>query len=131
MTAYELSDLIASNRGLIAQTWALFISVHVGLFGVTALSRRKINIFERFLFVPIYLPFMYVSWRAQMDNYAYTERLIDMARDLGLRDAASATPVDVFTPGWIVTLLLPGYALTAMLTVLIILFAGVRREPVE
>ena len=79
MNLFQIQQLIADNRALIVADWNLFVSVHLWLFAGLILSParggRRLHLL---LLMPFYLAFMYMNFRAQMDNYRYFKELSEL-----------------------------------------------------
>lgn len=76
MTLYEATDLLASNRELIMETWNFFVSIHIALFGAIFIADNRISFRERFIIVPLYIGVMYINYRGQIDNYTNAQKLL-------------------------------------------------------
>lgn len=69
MQEFDLQQLLAHNRELISDTWYYFLTVHLAVFGIVHVANRRINSFERITLLAAYLGFLYINYRAQLDNY--------------------------------------------------------------
>ncbi|MEL7481197.1 MAG: hypothetical protein AAGJ29_06530 [Pseudomonadota bacterium] len=79
LSSYEVLDLVASQRGLIAQAWNMFITVHITVIGGLFFVNRRITGLERSIAYIIYSGFLFMNFRAQVDNYTYLKALIAQA----------------------------------------------------
>lgn len=111
----ELHQLILSNRSLIANTWQFFISVHLALFGLLSLLARDSTDgrWRIVMLLPFYWGFMFLNYRAQVDNYNYAQALISAVADLESHGANALSILQATaSPGWVIAYLLPIYAAT-------------------
>lgn len=131
MTGYELHDLLSSNRELISNTWQFFLSVHLALFGVIFIASSRILFRERVVLTGAYLGFMYMNFRAQIDNYAANDRLLKAINDMApsAPGAATAKFLAVGDPYWIVSYLPMVFGAAALASSLIILFINGKHWP--
>jgi hypothetical protein len=103
MGAYELHDLLVDHRGLIANTWQFFVSVHLALLGLAFVVRfHDAKLVLRLLMFTGYAGFMYINFMAQLDNYRYAAALLNAL----VEEASGETPAIramhlLFRPGWI------------------------------
>ncbi|MCF6292609.1 MAG: hypothetical protein L3J04_04355 [Robiginitomaculum sp.] len=86
MDLYHILDLISSQRELTASAWNMFISVHIAILGGLFIIGRRISVPERIVAVIVYVGFLYVNFRAQIDNYEYSASLIKEAVKLEKQD---------------------------------------------
>jgi len=123
MTLAEIHEILAYNRALIAETWNFFVTVHLALIGLVFLAHRaKSQLFLLILLVPAYASFMYINYRAQIDNYKYTKKILEYAEHIELSvDNNLATLSAIFDTGWIIEYLQQIYLLAFVFGVLIIL----------
>lgn len=126
MSAFELHTLLASNRELIANTWNLFLGVHIGIlavFGVRSgpgVGRRII------LAAPFYLGFMFLNYRAQVDNYRYARTLLEQLREIEVNQPGSMNVTSrVFESGWVTTYLPALYLACGGFVILLVTIAVV------
>lgn len=82
MTQYEILDLIASQRNMTAQAWTMFITVNIAVLGGMFFLQKRVGLIEKLIAIFVYGAFLFVNFRAQVDNYFYTERLISVALNL-------------------------------------------------
>lgn len=124
MTGYELHELLGANRELISDTWNFFLSVHLAVLGIIFIARGRINVLQRLVLIAAYLGFMYINYRAQMDNYAAHNAIIDQIRALPPSgpDAAQAQALVVAQSMWIIDYLMYVFAASATVSSVIIFF---------
>lgn len=89
MTQYEILDLIASQRNMTAQAWTMFITVNIAVLGGMFFLQKRVNVIEKLIAIVVYGAFLFVNYRAQVDNYTYTSNLISAALEL---EAQGGTP---------------------------------------
>jgi hypothetical protein len=123
MSLADLHQLMVDTLGLITDTWNFFISVHMAIVGVLFITAgSNVNFITRALCLPAYGGFMFVNLRAQMDQYAYLEGVVRQIQEIG----GSEVPVDMFQATWISNWLIPIYGVAGGISVLFILFSGVK-----
>jgi hypothetical protein len=127
MTAYELHDLLVDHRGLIANTWQFFVSVHLALLGLAFVVRfqeRKL-ILRTLMFVG-YAGFMFINYNAQLDNYRYAAVLLDyLAVATQGAEPAQQALHQVFRKGWVLDYLAYIYGVSMLLGLLAIYLPAV------
>ncbi|MDZ4762652.1 MAG: hypothetical protein SGJ21_16440 [Alphaproteobacteria bacterium] len=131
MTAAELHVLFVANRALIAETWNFFVTVHMGVIGLMFLARgNAVPFFARLLVLPGYAAFMYINYRAQIDNYDYTARILEALRMIDVEDGAGRGLTSMFQAGWVTRYLPVIYGIAALFSLLVMFvsyFADDRR----
>lgn len=127
MTLAEIHDILASNRALIAETWNFFVSIHLAIIGLVFLAHRaKTPIFLLLLMIPAYTSFMYINFRAQVDNYAYTKKILEYAEVIEQAEENNlATLSVIFDTGWIIQYLQLIYILAFVFGMLVILYEAI------
>lgn len=122
MTLAEIHMILVENRDLIAQTWNFFVTVHLALLGLVFLAEREGTAkVIRALLVPAYLAFMYINYRAQLDNYAYTTKILELAQNIEQVNGTEDTALSViFDTGWITQYLSTIYSIAAAFGVSVI-----------
>ncbi|MEO0400717.1 MAG: hypothetical protein AAF224_15020 [Pseudomonadota bacterium] len=123
MTGYEISDLLASNRTLISETWNYFLTVHLAIFGIIYIASGRTGVTERIILVVAYLAFMVINYAGQVDNYGNYERLIEQIAGMpdSVDGAAQAKALVKLAPVWITDWLPEVYAAAAAVSSLILL----------
>eukprot|EP00611_Tribonema_gayanum_P004712 TRINITY_DN13914_c0_g1_i1.p1 TRINITY_DN13914_c0_g1~~TRINITY_DN13914_c0_g1_i1.p1 ORF type:complete len:135 (-),score=14.61 TRINITY_DN13914_c0_g1_i1:72-476(-) len=127
----ELHQLILSNRSLIANTWQFFISVHLALFGLLSLLSRGATDgrWRIILLLPFYWGFMFLNYRAQVDNYNYADALISAVGDIEASGQGTASILEATTsPGWVIAYLLPIYAATGVVCTLALVVLALYKQ---
>ena len=119
MTAYELHDLLSSNRELISDTWNYFLTVHLAIFGIVYIASGHIRMIERLILVCGYFAFMGVNYMAQIDNYANHERIKDQIRLLG--DESAQALLLAVDKVWISDYILHIYGAAAFISSIVII----------
>jgi len=120
MTAAELHVLFVANRALIAETWNFFVTVHMGVIGLMFLARgNAVPFFARLLVLPGYAAFMYINYRAQIDNYDYTARILEALRMIDVEDGAGRGLTSMFQAGWVTRYLPVIYGIAALFSLLV------------
>lgn len=98
MTVADLHGIFVSNRGLIAETWNFFVTVHMAIIGLMFVARgNAVPLVARLLVLVGYAAFMYINYRAQVDNYGYSTEVL---RRLQALEGEKAL-VSMFQIGWI------------------------------
>lgn len=122
MSLAEIHEILAYNRALIADTWNFFVSVHLALIGLVFLAHRaKVQTFLLVALIPAYACFMYINFRAQVDNYAYSKKVLEYATKLEQDEGTNlATLSAIFDAGWIIHFLPVIYVIAFLFGVLII-----------
>nr|WP_321440890.1 hypothetical protein [uncultured Hyphomonas sp.] len=123
MTIEQIHENIALNRELIAETWQFFVTVHLSLFGLLFLiDQRRVKWPVRFIMLAAYAGFMYLNYRAQLDNYNYSFELIRYGLKIETENSdESVLLLAVFEPGWVVRWLKWIYGVAAVLGAALIL----------
>jgi hypothetical protein len=118
MTPTDLHGVFVDNRALIADTWNFFVTVHMAVIGLMFLARgAHVPLMARLLVLPGYAAFMYINFRAQVDNYTYTAEIIRKLQAEG--DGGLSTAM--FRVGWVTEYLPWIYLGAAVFSVLVIL----------
>jgi hypothetical protein len=118
MTPTDLHGMFVDNRALIADTWNFFVTVHMALIGLMFLARgAHVPFLARLLVLPGYAAFMYINYRAQVDNYTYTAEIIRKLQAEG----DGGLPTTMFRVGWVTEYLPWIYLGAAAFSVLVIL----------
>lgn len=130
MSLAEIHTLLAMNRELIAQTWNFFVSVHLAITGIIFVSQgNRVPIVAKAALVPAYLGFMYINFRAQMDNYQYTRKILEYAQEIEATAAVErATLSVIFKTGWIIEYLSFIYGGAAIFAIAIIFLGSWQRK---
>ena len=98
MTAADYHAIFVANRGLIAETWNFFVTVHMAIIGLMFVARgNAVPLIARLLVLVGYAAFMYINYRAQVDNYGYSTEVL---RRLQTIEGEKAL-VSMFQIGWI------------------------------
>lgn len=123
MNIAEIHEVLGENRALIASTWEYFVTVHLSLFGLMFLiNPQRITVISRVIMLAAYCGFMFINYRAQVDNYAYALELIRIGTEAELAiDVNSRVISKVFKPGWLIEFLPLIYGVAAALGGLLIL----------
>lgn len=103
MSLAEIHGILAQNRELITQTWNFFVTVHLAILGLVFIAdHNRPPPLARFLIIPAYAAFMYINYRAQVDNYAYSTKILDYAAVIEAENVnAYASLSVIFETGWI------------------------------
>lgn len=133
MTLLDIHQTISENRALIASTWEFFLTVHITLFALIFLiDPRRISMVSRVVVLIGYLGFMYINYRAQVDNYEYTLALIEWGRTLEENvSTTEAVLTTVFEAGWILNLLPFIYLVSSLAGMAIIMIPQPGRIPAD
>ena len=125
MTEYELHVILASNRELIAQTWEFFVTVHLAIMGIFYVASR-VPKKARFIFIFPYMGFLYLNFRAQIDNYTYAAKILNYLQDVVTTnsDSSTQTLTAAFKAGWILPALPIIYSIALIFGITAIVFAG-------
>jgi hypothetical protein len=128
MQAADIYQLFGSNRDLIASTWHFFVSVHMGLFAVLLLTPHKGGRRPELLFlIPFYLGFLYLNYRAQIDNYKLSNRLLSSIESYETGPATQRLVSQLFEPGWVLPYLWPIYLATAVFALALMIWSAFRK----
>ena len=121
----EVHSALASNRALIASTWEYFVSVHIALFGlIFIIDPKRVTLLSRVFMLVAYFGFLYLNYRAQIDNYIYSRELIELGTMLEKAQVAGSRNVlgVAFHAGWVLAYLHYIYAGTAVFGAALIAF---------
>ena len=123
MTLAEIHTLLAYNRELIASTWNFFVSVQLALIGIIFVTRRnEVPVLMRGLLLLPYSAFLDINYRAQVDNYEYSRKVLNYAKELeALSETQSAALSVIFQTGWIIPYLPILYSASFAIGAIIIL----------
>lgn len=82
LSAGELHELLAMYREHASETWNFFLSVQFALIGFVYFTRdMPAPFFSRILLVAPYGAFMFMNYRAQVDNYAITVKISEIINE--------------------------------------------------
>jgi hypothetical protein len=128
ISASDLYAMLSANRELIANTWHFFVSVHMGVVAALLLARHE---GERrpqlLLLIPFYIGFMYLNFRAQIDNYEISRRLIGYIEQYEKNEGVPKIIATLFEAGWVMPFLAPIFWATGSFTALLIIAASAAR----
>jgi hypothetical protein len=131
MNIGEVHDALAANRALIASTWEFFVSVHIALFGlVFIIDPRRVTLLARAFMLVAYFGFLYLNYRAQIDNYIYSRELIELGVSLERAQGGATQGVlgIAFHAGWVLAYLHYVYAGVAVCGAALLAFPHRPRE---
>jgi len=104
----QLYEVLGQHRELISNTWQFFVSVHIAIFGLLfMINPRRVSLISRIVLFLAYSGFMFLNYNAQVDNYTYSQELINLAHRL---EALQPEPNQVLmrtfdAPGWLLSYL--------------------------
>lgn len=127
MTEYELLDLLGDNRALIADTWELFLGVHMAIVGVLFFAADgRFGPVGRMALLPVYYGFMFLNWGAQVDNYTYSAALLGQIADVqGTNQWGEAVFDALAMPQRLFAI----FAVSAVIGTSLLVFGGTRFDP--
>ncbi|MEM9015141.1 MAG: hypothetical protein AAGB02_08545 [Pseudomonadota bacterium] len=123
MNGYELHELLGANRELISDTWNFFLTVHLAVFGIVYIASGRIHRAERLVLIGAYLGFMYMNFRAQVDNYFAHNAILAEINGLASSEPGALVAKRLVNgdPAWIADYLMVIFGAAAFLSSLIIL----------
>lgn len=104
MDLYQLHSILAENRDLIAHTWEFFVTVNLAIIGILYVGNKQIPLWVRITLLIPYSAFMYLNYRAQIDNYTYASEILNFAQTYSDQSGENSL-VTFFNAGWVLNYL--------------------------
>ncbi|MEO0883242.1 MAG: hypothetical protein AAFY34_10970 [Pseudomonadota bacterium] len=130
MSLFEIHEILAGNRELIAQTWEFFINVHLAIIGIMYIGSHRVPVTARLVLILPYAAFMYMNYHAQLDNYTYAREILEYANNYAL-ETGDDTLTQFFKAGWVLEYLLVLYCAAGAFGAAAILLIGDRRSSTQ